>query len=73
MSTGDKINFIANLSDRGFITINEGREILNFDLLPAEIGDRLPIRGEFKYVGEDTNTSEVTAIEEDTDGNQEQP
>ena len=71
MSTGDKINFIANLSDRGFITINEGREILNFDLLPAKIGDRLPIRGEFKYVGEDTNTSEVTAIEEDTDGNQE--
>ena len=53
MSTGDKINFIANLSDRGFITINEGRELLNYSPLPSEIGDRLPIRGEFKYVGED--------------------
>ena len=53
MSTGDKINFIANLSDRGFITINEGRELLNYEPLPTEIGDRLPIRGEFKYVGED--------------------
>lgn len=53
MSTGDKINFIANLSDRGFITINEGREILNFEPLPSEIGDRIPVRGEFKYVGED--------------------
>ena len=53
MSTADKINFIANLSDRGFITINEGRELLNYSALPSEIGDRLPIRGEFKYVGED--------------------
>lgn len=53
MSTSDKINFIANLSDRGFITINEGRELLNYSPLPSEIGDRLPIRGEFKYVGED--------------------
>lgn len=53
MSTNDKINFVANMSDRGFITINEGRELLNYQPLPSEIGDRIPIRGEFKYVGED--------------------
>ena len=69
MSTGDKINFIANLSDRGFITINEGREILNFDLLPAEIGDRLPIRGEFKYVGEDISGNQTALTEDEENGN----
>lgn len=71
MSTGDKINFIANLSDRGFITINEGRELLNYTPLPSEIGDRLPIRGEFKYVGEDqkedpTEDPEEPAPEDNT-------
>lgn len=69
MSVSDKINFIANLSDRGFITINEGRELLNYDPLPPEIGDRLPIRGEFKYVGEDLDEVD----EEDNDGNQNEP
>lgn len=52
MSTGDKINFIATLADRGFITINEGRELLNYTPLPGGQGDRLPIRGEYAFVGE---------------------
>ena len=52
MSTGDKINFIATLSDRGFITINEGRELLNYTPLPEGQGDRIPIRGEYAFVGE---------------------
>jgi hypothetical protein len=56
MSTGDKINFIAQLSDRGFITINEGRELLNYT--PIEGGDRLPIRGEYYFVGEDKEPAE---------------
>lgn len=46
MSTAEKINFIAQLSDRGFITVNEGRELLNYAPLPTG-GDRLPIRGEY--------------------------
>lgn len=66
MSWSEKINFIANLSDRGFITINEGRELLNYDPLPEEVGGKLPIRGEFKYVGEDTSP----APEGEDDGNQ---
>lgn len=52
MTTGDKINFIAQLSDRGMITINEARELINYSPLPPEIGDRLPIRGEYYFVGE---------------------
>lgn len=53
MSTTDKINFIAQLSDRGMITINEARLLINYPPLPAEIGDKLPIRGEYYYVGEE--------------------
>ena len=56
MSTGDKINFIAQLSDRGFITINEGRELLNYT--PIDGGDRLPIRGEYYFVGEENEPAE---------------
>ena len=51
MSTSDKVNFIAQLSDRGFITINEGRELLNY--APIDGGDRLPIRGEYYFVGDE--------------------
>lgn len=52
MTTADKINFIAQLSDRGMITINEARELINYAPLPPEVGDQLPIRGEYYFVGE---------------------
>lgn len=69
MSTGDKVNFIAQLSDRGFISINEGRELLNYS--PIEGGDRLPIRGEYYFVGEDPDQLPAPAESEETDGDQE--
>jgi HK97 family phage portal protein len=53
MSTTDKINFIAQLSDRGMITINEARELINYSALPPDVGDLLPIRGEYYFVGDD--------------------
>lgn len=56
MKTSDKINFVAQLGDRGFITINEARELLNYPEI--EGGDRLPIRGEYKFVGEDEDPGE---------------
>lgn len=56
MSTSDKINFVAQLSDRGMITINEARELINYQPLPPEVGDLLPIRGEYYFVGEDKQT-----------------
>ena len=69
MSTGDKVNVIATLADRGFITINEGRELLNYTPLPEGEGDRLPIRGEYAFVGEglaaNTNEPEEPAEGED--------
>lgn len=62
MSTSDKVNFIAQLGDRGFISINEGRELLNYE--PIEGGDRLPVRGEYYFLGDEPT-------QEDSDGNQE--
>lgn len=70
MSTGDKINFIAQLGDRGMITINEARELLNYTAI--EGGDVLPIRGEYYFVGQEQTLSPEPATEEETnDGNQE--
>lgn len=56
MSTADKVSFIANLSDRGYLTINEGRELLNYP--PIEGGDVAPIRGEYYFVGDDADPAE---------------
>ena len=67
MSTGDKINFIATLADRGLITINEGRELLNYS--PIDGGDVLPIRAEYNYVGQEQIAQESPA-EGEEDGNQ---
>lgn len=71
MSVADKINFIAQLGDRGMITINEARELLNYT--PIDGGDQLPIRGEYYFVGQDKAPNETApAVEEGEDnGNQE--
>lgn len=53
MTVSSKISMAKELGDRGFITINEARELFNYPLLPPEQGDKLPIRGEFKFVGEE--------------------
>lgn len=67
MSAGDKINFISQLSDRGMISINEARELLNYS--PVEGGDAMPIRGEYYFVGEDKKEPE-TPVEGEGNGNQ---
>lgn len=54
MSTNDKLNVSAQMADRGLMTRNEIRQIWNLAPLPAEIGDTLPIRGEYYNLGEDT-------------------
>lgn len=53
MTTTSKIQLAKDLGDRGFITINEVRELFNYPALPAEIGDKMPIRGEYYNVGEE--------------------
>ena len=47
MSNGDKLNAISQLADRGLMTRNELREILNLAPLPEPMGSQIPARGEY--------------------------
>lgn len=57
MTTSSKIQLAKDLGDRGFITINEVRELFNYPMLPDEIGNKMPIRGEYYNVGEKGETT----------------
>lgn len=48
MSTSNKVTVAQNLGDRGVLTVNEIRELFNYDPLPD--GDVAFIRGEYKPV-----------------------
>jgi hypothetical protein len=47
MSNGDKLNAISQMADRGLMTRNELREILNLAPLPEPLGSQIPARGEY--------------------------
>lgn len=52
MSMHDKLAYVKEMGDRGYIMINEAREV--FNLTPVAGGDVLMARGEYKQVfGED--------------------
>ena len=51
MTNADKLNVSAQMADRGLMTRNEIRQIWNLPPLPSDIGDVLPIRGEYYTVG----------------------
>lgn len=57
MTNKDKLEVSAEMADRGLMTRNEIREIWNLTPLPDEIGNQLPIRGEYYNVGERTETN----------------
>ena len=70
MNNADKLAVSAQMADRGIMTRNEIREIWNMPPLPAEVGDTLPVRGEYYNLGEDTTepaTEEPTEQEANTD------
>lgn len=59
MSVNNKISMITTMADRGMLTVNEARELLNY--APVDGGDELmPIRGEYYNAAE----SEVAKNEE---------
>ena len=58
MSNADKMNAISQMADRGLMTRNELREILNLTPLPEPLGSQIPARGEYYNVGE--QAQEVT-------------
>ena len=47
MSNADKMNAISQMADRGLMTRNELREILNLAPLPEPWGNQIPARGEY--------------------------
>ena len=47
MSNADKLNAISQMADRGLMTRNELREILNLSPLPEPLGSQIPARGEY--------------------------
>lgn len=55
MSNADKLAVSAQMADRGLMTRNEIREIWNLPPLPDDIGNQLPIRGEYYNVGDGDN------------------
>lgn len=55
MKTSDKVNFVKELGDRGFITINEARELLNYSPLPDDVGGLRPLRGEYYLQDQEGN------------------
>ena len=50
MSNADKLAAISQLADRGLMTRNELRAILNLAPLPEPIGSQIPARGEYYAV-----------------------
>jgi hypothetical protein len=55
MSNKDKLEAIQAFADRGLMTRNELREIMNLPPLPAPYGDQIPARGEYYNVNEGGN------------------
>ena len=56
MSTTAKVSMAQQLLDRGVMTINEARELFNYE--PVEGGEARPIRGEYYNAGEEENATE---------------
>ena len=50
MNIGAKISMAQQLGDRGVLTIDEIRELFNYEPLPDGAGKYTPIRGEYKNV-----------------------
>ena len=64
MSNADKMKAISQMADRGLMTRNELRDILNLTPLPEPYGSQIPARGEYYNI---TDPSDEGS---DKDGNQ---
>lgn len=67
MNDSQKIRFVTMALDRGFMMIDEGRELMGLAPLPDGSGQRCIARGEYKTVGAaaDALISNVTGNEKD--------
>lgn len=52
MSVSSKISMAQQLGDRGILTIDEIRELFNYEPLEGDTGKHIPIRGEYYFADE---------------------
>lgn len=69
MSNTDKINYATNMGDRGFIMIDEIREVFNLPPLPGNQGKRLPIRGEYYFLNDSSTNGKKGEKQDNVGGN----
>lgn len=55
MRTSDKIALAREGSDRGWLTIDEIRDLLDYPRLEGEEGSKRPVRGEYYFVDDEGN------------------
>ena len=65
MSVGSKISMAQQLGDRGILTIDEIRELFNYEPLDDGTGKHVPIRGEYYFADEGKDDGGGTDDKED--------
>ena len=65
MSVGSKISMAQQLGDRGVLTIDEIRELFNYEPLEDGTGKHVPIRGEYYFADERKDDGGGTDDKED--------
>lgn len=53
MTTSEKVNMVKEVGALGALKIDDVRELFNLEPFGGDIGSKIPIRGEYYFVGED--------------------
>lgn len=61
MTNKEKLEFVAQMGDRGMMTRNELREVLNLPPLPEPYGSQIPTRGEYYAINDESGGDEKNA------------
>lgn len=69
MTNRDKLNFTAQMGDRGVMYIDEIRDVWNLPPLPNGLGQRIPRRGEYYFMDPEADPDESDTQEEDENAN----
>lgn len=68
MTTTAKISLVKEVGALGGLKVNEIRALFNFDALPEEMGEKVPIRGEYYFLGEERPAGRISTSASADDG-----
>lgn len=70
MTVSEKVSFSTMAQQMGLLTINEFRELFNYEPLAEDIGNQIPVRGEYysALTGEKIGSGNTTEGNDGTDG-----